>query len=181
MNNEYIKTRGVNMKEYVEVSFYTYYDDGMGSNDNGHYTYFLLKEDVQKVRDEIWKTLLTHEDYYGVDYYKTTDCVSIESVEDMYLCYLVEAITDDYDVLELKGEIHANIIGSTSIILSAGRHQYLLSELEDYAYKCGFDDDMPTEERGEIIEKLNEYVDNLIQDNETLSALDISLYDDEEE
>lgn len=169
------------MKEYIKVNFYNYYDDGMGSNDDGHYTYFLLKEDVQKVRDGIWKTLLTHEDYYGVEYYRTTDYVSIDNIEDMYLCYLVESIPHDYDVLELKGEIHANIIGQTSITLSAGRHQYLLGELEEYAYDCGFDADMPTEERGEIIEKMTAYVDELVQHSDTISALDIRLYGEEEE
>lgn len=166
------------MKEYVKVNFYTYYDDGMGSNDEGHYTYFLLKEDVLKVRNQIWTTLLTHEDYYGVNYYKTADCVSIESIEDMYLCYLVEGIPDDFLELELKGEIHANIIGSTSITLSAGRHQYLLAELEKYAYELGFDEEMPHEERGEIIGKMNAYVDQMIQ-GDTISAIDIRLYDEE--
>ena len=63
------------MKEYIEVNFYNYYDDGMGSDNEGNYTYFLLKEDVLKVKNYIWKTLLTHEDYYGVDYYKTADYV----------------------------------------------------------------------------------------------------------
>ena len=169
------------MKEYIEVNFYNYYDDGMGSNDDGHYTYFLLKEDVQKVRDDIWKRLLTHEDYYGVDYYRTTDYVSIDNIEDMYLCYLVESIPHDYDVLELKGEIHANIIGQTSITLSAGRHQYLLGRLEEYAYELDFDADMPTEERGEIIEKLNDLVAELIQYSDEISALDIRLYGSEEE
>ena len=169
------------MKEYVEVNFYTYYDDGMGSNDNGHYTYFLLKEDVLKVRNEIWKTLLTHEDYYGVDYYKTADCVSIESIEDMYLCYLLESIPHNYDVLELKGEIHANIIGRTHITLSAGRHQYLLAQLEQYAYDCGFVEEMPTEERGEIIKKMNAYVAGMVQYSDRISALDIRLYGGEEE
>jgi hypothetical protein len=170
------------MKEYVKVDFNIYYDDGMGANnEESYYTYYLPKEDVQKVRDDIWKTLLTHEDYYGVDYYKTTDCVSVESIEDMYLCYLVESITDDYDVLELEGEIHANIIGSTSITLSAGHHQYLLGELEECAYDCGFDDDMPTEERGEIIEKMNACVDELVQYSDKISPIDIRLYGGEEE
>lgn len=166
------------MKEYIEVNFYNYYDDGMGSNDDGHYTYFLLKEDVQKVRDDIWKRLLTHEDYYGVDYYRTTDYVSIDNIEDMYLCYLVESIPHDYDVLELKGEIHANIIGSTSITLSAGRHQYLLGRLEEYAYELV---SMPTVEREKLIEKLNDWVDELIQYSDEISALDIRLYGSEEE
>lgn len=169
------------MKEYIEVNIFNYYDDGMGSNDDGHYTYFLLKEDVQKVRNEIWKTLLTHKDYYGVDYYRTADCVSVESIEDMYLCYLVESIPHDYDVLEFKGEIHANIIGRTSITLSAGHHQYLLGQLEEYAYGCGFDEDDTPEERGEIIEKMNAYVDELVQYSDKISALDIRLYGGEEE
>lgn len=170
------------MKEYVEVNIYTYYDDGLGSSDNdGHYTYFFLKEDVLKVRNHIWKRLLTHEDYYGVDYYRTTDYVSIENIEDMYLCYLVERIKDNYDVLELKGEIHANIIGRTSITLSAGRHQYLLGRLEEYAYELDFDANMPTEKREELIEKLNECVDEMIQHSDTISAIDIRLYGGEEE
>jgi len=169
------------MKEYVKVGFNIYYDDGMGANnEESYYTYFLLKEDVQKVRNEIWKVLLTFDDYYGVDYYKTADCVSIESIEDMYLCYLVESIPQMFDVLELKGEIHANIIGQTSITLSAGRHQYLLAQLEQYAYDCGFVEEMPTEERGEIIEKLYEYVDEVIQYSDVISALDIRLYGEEE-
>ena len=169
------------MKEYIEVNFYNYYDDGMGSDNEGNYTYFLLKEDVLKVKNYIWKTLLTHEDYYGVDLYRTADYVSIESVEDMYLCYLVESIPYKFDVLELKGEIHANIIGRTNITLSAGRHQYLLAQLEQYAYDCGFVEEMPTEERGEIIEKMNAYVDEMIQHSDTISALDIRLYGGEEE
>lgn len=170
------------MKEYVKVGFNIYYDDGMGANnEESYYTYFLLKEDVLKVRNEIWKTLLTHEDYYGVNYYKTANCVSIESIEDMYLCYLVESIPHKYDVLELKGEINANIIGRTSITLSAGRHQYLLAQLEQYAYDCGFVEEMPTEKRGELIEKLNEYVDELVQYSDKISAIDIRLYGGEEE
>lgn len=168
--------------EYVKVDFHIYYDDGMGaSNEINNYTYYLLKEDVQKVKSEIWTTLLTHEDYYGVNYYKTTDCVSIENVQDMYLCYLVERIADDYDVLELKGEIHANIIGQASITLSAGRHQYLLAQLEEYAYALEFDEEIPHEERGEIIEKMNAYVVEMVQHSDTIPPINIRLYGDEEE
>ncbi|UVF62487.1 hypothetical protein QKV95_gp013 [Poseidoniales virus YSH_150918] len=170
------------MKEYVKVDFNIYYDDGMGANnEESNYTYFLLKEDVLNVRNLIWSILLSNEDYYGVNYYKTTDYVSIESIEDMYLCYLVETIPYNYDVLELKGEIHANIIGSTSITLSAGRHQYLLAQLEDYAYDCGFVEEMPHEERGEIIKKMNEYVIEMVHHSDKISPIDIRLYGGEEE
>ena len=119
MNNEYVKTD-------IEV----HWDDD--DSRSQYYTAYIPREKVETLQRELWRTLLTEEEYYGLDYYKNDDdpCAS-ESIEGVYLEYAVEHALHECEQLQLRGQVNANIVGSVSFYFSFTYHMKQVYAMEE--------------------------------------------------
>jgi hypothetical protein len=159
MNNEYVKTD-------IEV----HWDDDDWRSE--HYTdYYIPREKAETLQREVWRNLLTNEDYYGLDYYKNNDdpC-GVDFIEDVYLEYAVEHALHECEQLQLRGQVNANIVGSVSFYFSFTYHMKQVYAMEEAYNEC--------ENREDGIKAVEEFVNKFLDE---FPYSEISFYDEEEE
>ena len=155
--------------EYIKIDIEVHWDDE--DDRSQYYTAYIPREKVETLQRELWRNLLTREHYYGLDHYKNNDDPYVsESIQDVYLEYEVENALEECEQLHLRGQVNANIVGSTSHYISFTYHMHQVYAMERLYKGC--------ENREDGIRAVEEFVNKYLDD---FQYSEISLYDDEEE